>query len=132
MTSRRNLPQPPSKPGKATPTHTLLRARLERLHEGHLAQHRPAQAEVVSMVMADLAERDAHGTQKYGTTHQHDNGRDHTIDAYQELMDAIVYLEAQVQARPTPLIRQAGSYATKALMLIAEELKQQETQEDPQ
>lgn len=39
-------------------------------------------------------ERRAQGIERYGTTLQRDNGRDHYADAVQELVDAVVYLQA--------------------------------------
>ncbi len=53
----------------------------------------------VDLVMEDLRERKAMGKKKYGVAHQHDNGRDHLIDAYQEILDAAVYLRAEIEKR---------------------------------
>ena len=39
-------------------------------------------------------ERRGQGIDRYGTTLQRDNGRDHYADAVQELVDAVVYLQA--------------------------------------
>ncbi len=39
-------------------------------------------------------ERRGQGIKRYGTTLQRDNGRDHYADAVQELVDAVVYLQA--------------------------------------
>ena len=39
-------------------------------------------------------ERRAQGVERYGTALQRDNGRDHYADAVQELVDAVVYLQA--------------------------------------
>jgi len=68
-----NIPQPDPKPGDARETWEL--------------------------VIADMRERDAAGARKYGVRHQHDNGRDHLIDAYQEALDLVVYLRAEIEKR---------------------------------
>lgn len=52
-----------------------------------------------SLVMADMLERDAAGAAKYGIRHQHDNGRDHLVDAYQEALDLALYLRAEIEKR---------------------------------
>lgn len=70
-----NTPQPPPRLGNATPTMALVRA--------------------------DLEERALMGLAKYGTPHQADNGRDHLIDLYQELLDACVYARAEIERRKT-------------------------------
>jgi hypothetical protein len=51
------------------------------------------------LVVADMQARDAGGAAKYGVRHQHDNGRDHLVDAYQELLDGAVYLRAEIERR---------------------------------
>jgi hypothetical protein len=51
------------------------------------------------MVMADIEEREKFGKEKYGTVHQFDNGRDHLIDLYQELLDAVCYVRAEIERR---------------------------------
>lgn len=68
-----NAPQPPPKPGSASATWNL--------------------------VILDMRERDAMGAVKYGIRHQHDNGRDHLIDAYQECLDQALYLRAEIERR---------------------------------
>jgi hypothetical protein len=66
-------PNPPPKKGKARPT--------------------------VDLVLTDLRERKAMGIRKYGVAHQHDNGRDHLLDAYEEALDLAVYLRAELERR---------------------------------
>jgi hypothetical protein len=68
-----NEPQPPPQSGSAPPTWQL--------------------------VINDMTERDRLGAAKYGVRHQHDNGRDHLVDAYQELLDGAVYLRAEIEKR---------------------------------
>lgn len=45
-------------------------------------------------VLADMRDRDRVGRARYGTPLTTGNGRDHLVDAYQELLDAAVYLRA--------------------------------------
>ena len=45
-------------------------------------------------VLADMRERDRLGRERYGTPLTTNNGRDHLVDAYQELLDGAVYLKA--------------------------------------
>jgi len=68
-----NTPEPAPQPGEAIPT--------------------------VDLVIADLQERKQMGTAKYGVAHQFDNGRDHLVDFYQELQDALVYVRAEIEKR---------------------------------
>jgi hypothetical protein len=56
------------------------------------------------LVIADMNERDEMGARKYGTQHQHDNGRDHLIDAYQEALDLVCYLRAEIERRRVPTV----------------------------
>ncbi len=52
-----------------------------------------------NLVMADMRKRDRMGAAKYGVRHQHDNGRDHLRDAYEEALDLAVYLRAEIERR---------------------------------
>lgn len=56
---------------------------------------RPADAPLV----AAMEERRRLGIERYGVPLQRDNGRDHLIDAKQELLDAAVYLWAAGRER---------------------------------
>jgi hypothetical protein len=51
------------------------------------------------LVMADIKERDKNGKAKYGVRLQAFNGRDATIDAYQEVLDLIVYFRQLVEEK---------------------------------
>lgn len=51
------------------------------------------------LVAADLAERKAFGTRKYGTPLQAHNGRDALLDAYEEALDLCVYLKQAMVER---------------------------------
>jgi len=54
---------------------------------------------ILPLVVADLQERDAVGTVKYGTTLQANNGRDALMDAYQEALDLCMYLRQAICER---------------------------------
>lgn len=47
---------------------------------------------VASLVLPDMRDRDVLGRQRYGTPLTSGNGRDHLVDAYQEMLDSCVYL----------------------------------------
>lgn len=60
------------------------------------------------LVVADMKARDATGASKYGVRHQHDNGRDHLVDAYEEALDLAVYLRAEIEKRKARPVLDAG------------------------
>lgn len=47
-------------------------------------------------LVADMQERKEFGLRKYGTVLHPDNGRDHTKDAYDEVLDLLVYLRTMM------------------------------------
>jgi len=49
-------------------------------------------ADTSTLVLADMRERDQVGRERYGTPLTSHNGRDHLVDTYQEMLDAVVYL----------------------------------------
>jgi hypothetical protein len=49
-------------------------------------------ADVLSLVLADMRARDTLGAQRHGTRLTSGNGRDHLVDAFEELLDSCVYL----------------------------------------
>lgn len=54
---------------------------------------------VHDLVAEDLAGRKALGVSKYGQALQASNGRDHLRDLYEELLDAAVYIRAELERR---------------------------------
>lgn len=54
---------------------------------------------VWDLVIEDFRQRDQLGRERYGTPLQVDNGRDHLVDGYQEAMDLVVYLRAEIEKR---------------------------------
>jgi len=51
------------------------------------------------VVIADMQQRDRIGRSKYGTALQPCNGRNSLLDAYQELLDLVVYLRNEIEER---------------------------------
>ena len=51
---------------------------------------------VWELVITDMHQRDAIGVAKYHTRLQPNNGRNALIDAYQEILDAAVYLRQRI------------------------------------
>lgn len=51
------------------------------------------------LVIADMQARKAFGLAKYNTVLQHDNGRDHLQDAYEEVLDCAAYLRNEIEKR---------------------------------
>lgn len=62
---------------------------------------------VVGLVVDDMRRRDQIGRQRYGTPLTVDNGRDHLVDMYQELLDASVYTKAEILKRAPSSLREA-------------------------
>lgn len=56
-----------------------------------------------ALLLSDMRDRDAKGRARYGVPLTADNGRDHLIDAYQELLDGSVYLKAAIANGETSL-----------------------------
>lgn len=54
---------------------------------------------VWDLVIADMRARDEFGVKKYGTHLQPHNGRDALVDAYQEILDAAVYMRQMIFER---------------------------------
>lgn len=69
-----------------------------KLARGPLLAH-----EVTDRVIADMAERDRVGRERYGVQLASDNGRDHLVDAYQEALDQAAYLAAFLDKRGVTL-----------------------------
>lgn len=51
---------------------------------------------VWELVITDMRQRDDFGRQKYGFPLQARNGRNALVDAYQEILDAAVYLRQRI------------------------------------
>ena len=59
----------------------------------------PVDVDEARQVVDDMRERDQIGRARYGVPLQADNGRKHLVDAYQELLDHVVYLRAELDER---------------------------------
>lgn len=104
---------------KVTPVHQSVLGKIERSLDRQLAPLTPQPAptatdrtpawELVATDMvenglrdqfptafADMASRDLEGRVKYGVPLTSGNGRDHLFDAYQELLDLVVYLRTEL------------------------------------
>lgn len=79
--------QPPPKPTGRTPSWDLV---ISYVDEAHLSFG--VSMDVLRLVLADMRDRDTIGRERYGTPLTSGNGRDHLIDAYQEVLDSIAYL----------------------------------------
>lgn len=90
-------PQPPPVRGKASPTWPAVTGacRLEAANAAFAGD--AAAAKTWELLAEDGEARDAFGAEKYGTRHQHDNGRDHARDAYQEALDGMMYAYAECE-----------------------------------
>lgn len=84
-------PQPAPQPGTAQPSWDLVIADLNH----QCAKGIVATRDIWRLVAEDAMARDTFGAAKYGTRHQHDNGRDHAVDAYQEALDGAMYWRAE-------------------------------------
>ena len=74
-------------------------------------------------LISDMTERRLLGIERYGTPVQQFNGRDSLLDAYQEVLDLIVYLkndelERQQNGLSTLMIRRAFEAAIREALLI--------------
>jgi len=54
---------------------------------------------VYKMVLTDVINRSIHGRSIYGGFLTADNGRDNLVDAYQEAIDLVLYLRAEIERR---------------------------------
>ena len=78
---------------------------------------------VWDLVMADIKERDKNGEAKYGVRLQTFNGRNAEVDAYQEVLDLIVYFRQLIEEKKVLIdfVRKA-SYVTSPFAQEAFEL----------
>ncbi len=60
--------------------------------------------ESLDAVVEDLRARDKFGVAKYGVRHTANNGRDHLVDAYQEALDQVAYLRAEMERHSVTLV----------------------------
>lgn len=93
-------PQPaPKNDPNAVPLWPMIIAEVEsRIVDKYRGDARmEREAIVLRFVVDDMQKRHEFGVQKYGVPLVAKNDRDHLSDAYQELLDAVVYLRAQLE-----------------------------------
>lgn len=90
-------PQPPPVRGAAKPTWPEVVKDCASLSETGMRFGKQTHADVWALLAEDGKACDAFGAEKYGTRHQHDNGRDHARDAYQEALDGMMYAYAECE-----------------------------------
>lgn len=96
-------PQPPPVRGNAEPTWAQVVTDCYALARSVSAQGKCSASDVWKLLAEDGKARDDFGAEKYDTRHQHDNGRDHARDAYQEALDGMMYAYAECErVRFTP------------------------------
>lgn len=84
--------QPPPRPTDRRPSWDIVMSYVDQLRSESAHLTLGIGSEIIPLVLADMRERDVVGRQRYGTALTSGNGRDHLIDAYQELLDSCVYL----------------------------------------
>jgi hypothetical protein len=84
---------------------------------GDLADVEASDLEMIERIIGDMRERDRLGRERYGTPLTANNGRDHLIDAYQEVLDGSVYLRAEIEERPNPAL--TNLYNRVLLLIVA-------------
>lgn len=75
------------------------------------------------LVIEDMQERHKIGIERYGTPLQPRNGRDSIVDAYQEILDAAVYLRNEIEERRQDPKTQSRETVESRLEKIAYDLE---------
>lgn len=91
--------------------------RTELVHPAHAA-FTDHHNKVIELFRADMLERDRIGRERYGTPLKSHNGRKHLVDAYQEMLDGVVYLRAEVDecTDPARLISLTHLYSEQMML----------------
>ena len=84
--------QPSPKATDRRPSWDIVMAYVDQLRRDKAHVPLGVDADVISLVLSDMRERDVVGEKRYGVRLTSGNGRDHLVDAYQELLDSCVYL----------------------------------------
>ena len=88
--------QPLPRPTDRRPTWDIIIDYVDELRGADADAELGVRAHVVPLVLVDMRERDAVGRERYGTPLTSGNGRDHLVDAFQELLDGCVYLASEL------------------------------------
>ena len=84
--------QPNIQPSVRRPTWEIVVAYVEQLQRDSAHLSLGVGENVLPIVIVDMHARDAVGLQRYGIPLTSGDGRDHLIEAYEEMLDASVYL----------------------------------------
>lgn len=84
--------QPPPKTTDRRPSWDIVMSYVDQLRCDNAHLTLGIGDNVIPRVLSDMRDRDTVGRERYGTPLTSGNGRDHLIDAYQEMLDACVYL----------------------------------------
>lgn len=111
--------QPPPIPTTTRPTWEVVIESVEKARERSAPDLDPVIRLLIKngtptthdLMISDMRERHRIGIERYGAPLQHDNGRDHLVDAYQELLDAVVYLASDLLQRGMTLDRDPDAVA---------------------
>jgi hypothetical protein len=82
-------------------------------------------ADTAALVLADMRDRDKIGKERYGVRLTSHNGRDHLVDAYQEILDSVVYLANELDehdADPEGRIDSSTPVDVRKRLLIVQQL----------
>jgi hypothetical protein len=98
--------QPPPIVTNRPPTWELVIKHVAQMQQEGAHAYLVVDEDVFPLVLDDMRARDTLGRARYGTPLTAGNGRDHLIDAYQELLDGCVYLMNELVERNVPLTGQ--------------------------
>ncbi len=84
--------QPPPKATDRLATWDIIMSYVDQAHRDNSHVALGVDADVISLVLADMRDRDVIGAKRHGMRLTSGNGRDHLVDAYQELLDSCAYL----------------------------------------
>jgi hypothetical protein len=77
-------------------------------------------------VIADMRGRDQFGHDKYGVRIQPFNGRDNLIDAYQELLDSLVYFRSALFEQDDDVLMHLYQHTLKTCLTLRQVLMQRD------
>lgn len=86
--------QPAPKPTDRKPVWPMVIEDIYSMAKTHSVELVPDNP--IMDVIKDMQDRDSIGQTRYGVRLTSHNGRNHLIDAYQEMLDALVYLRAHI------------------------------------
>lgn len=100
MQTEHTAPQPTPKQDDGAPAlWPLIVDETEKQAEAYAKLNAGNEASVRHLLVADMRARHEFGLAKYGVPLVAHNDRDHLSDAYQETLDGVVYLRAEIEKR---------------------------------